>query len=187
MVGGGSVSSHWSGSTGPGLFPSTENGRTIVDSFGHFSANSSSPAVGVRCAVTVGSTYHGTALKFLPGFSTPKKSVAGFHREQEHSLGLPAAWFLCFAIKTHVNSRLVFFQHADSNLRMPLRSLNLRFLIIQFPRYVSIIAKGFLPLFSLQPYSDRHRCNVELLHHKFGDLFLWISLFILCYRQWHPR
>src|SRR6266853_3917581 len=182
MAGGGSVSCHWSGTTGPGLFPSTEYGRTIVHSFGHFSANSSSPAVSVRCAVTVGSANHGTALKFLPGFSTLQKSIARFHREQEHSLDLTAAWFLRFTIKTRVNSRLVFFQHANSNLRMPLRSFNLRFLIVQFPRYISIIAKGFLPLFSLQPYSDRHRCDVELLDHKFGDLFLWISPFVFRYR-----
>src|SRR6266436_269348 len=187
MAGCGSVPCHWSGITGPGLFPIYGIRPNVVDSFGHFSANSSSPAVSVRCAVTVGSANHGAAFKFLPRFSTLQKSVAGFHSEQKHSLDLTAAWFLSLAIETRVNSRLVFFQHANSNLRMPLRSLNLRFLIVQFPRYVSIIAKGFLPLFSLQPYSDRHRCNVELLHHKFGDLFLWIRLLAFCRRQWHPR
>src|SRR6266853_6745963 len=181
MAGGGSISSHWSRITSPRLFPSTEYGRTIVHSFGHFSASSSS-AVSVRSAVTVGSANHGTALKYLPGFSTLQKSIAKFHREQEHSLDLTAALFLRLAIETRVNSRLVFFQHANSHLRMPLRSFNLRFLIVQFPRYVSIIAKGFLPLFSLQPYSDRHRCDVELLDHKFGDLFLWISPFVFRYR-----
>src|SRR6267378_8560906 len=108
MAGGGSVPCHWSGITGPGLFLSTEFGRTIVHSFSHFSANYSSPAVSVRCAVTVGSANHGTALKFLPGFSALQKSIASFHREQEHSLGLTAARFLCFALKTRVNSRLVF-------------------------------------------------------------------------------
>src|SRR5258708_10533286 len=186
MADGGSVPCHWGGITGPGLFPIYGIRPNVVDLFGHFSGNSSSPAVSVRCAVTVGSANHGTALKFLPGFSTLQKSIARFQREQYHSLDWTAAWLLRSTIKTRVNSRLVFFQHADSNLRMPQRSLNLRFLIVQFPRYVSIIAKGFLPLFSLQPDSGRHRCSVELLHHKLGTLFLWISLFILWYRQWHP-
>src|SRR5882762_4841561 len=172
---------------GPGLFPVYGIRPNDCPFVRPFSADSSSPAVSVRCAVTVGSANHGTALKFLPGFSTLQKSVASLHREQEHSLDLAAAWFLRFTIKTRVNSRLVFFQHANSNLRMPLRSLNLRFLNIQSPRYVSIVTKGPLPLFSLKSYSGRHRCNVELLHHKFGDLFLWISLFVLRYRQWHPR
>src|SRR5882762_4556469 len=104
MADGGSVPCHWSEITGPGLFPSTEYGRTIVHSFGHFSANSSSPAVSVRCAVTVGSANHGTALKFLPGFSALQKSIASLHREQEHSLDLAAAWFLRLAIEAHVNS-----------------------------------------------------------------------------------
>src|SRR6267154_3906800 len=103
MADGGSVPCHGSGITGPGLFPSTEYGRTTVHSFGHFSANSSS-AVSVRCAVTVGSSNHGTALKFLPGFSTLQKSIAGFHSEHKHSLVLTAAWFLRLAIETHVNS-----------------------------------------------------------------------------------
>src|SRR5438445_6636931 len=104
MAGGGSVSCQWSGITGPGLFQSTEYGRTIAHSFGHFSANSSSPAVSVRCAVTVGSANHGTALKFLPGFSAFQKSIASLHSEQKHSLDLTAAWFLRPAIETHVNS-----------------------------------------------------------------------------------
>src|SRR6266403_3877660 len=132
MAGGGSVSCHWSGITGPGLFPSTEYGRTIVHSFGHFSANSSSPAVSVRCAVTVGSANHGTALKFFPGFATLQKSVAGFHREQKHSLVLTAAWFLRLVIKTHVNSGFVLFQHADSDLRTALWGLHQCLLLVDF-------------------------------------------------------
>src|SRR6266403_2461087 len=116
MADGGSVPCHWGGITGPGLFPIYGIRPNVVDLFGHFSGNSSSPAVSVRCAVTVGSANHGTALKFFPGFSTLQKSVAGFHREQKHSLVLTAAWFLRLVIKTHVNSRFVFFQHADSNL-----------------------------------------------------------------------
>src|SRR6266403_2977818 len=113
MADGGSVPCHGSGITGPGLFPIYGIRPNVVDSFGHFSANSSSPAVSVRCAVTVGSANHGTALKFLPGFSALQKSIASFHREREHSLGLTAARFLCFALKTRVTSRLVFFQHAN--------------------------------------------------------------------------
>src|SRR5882762_7652930 len=120
---------------GPGLFPVYGIRPNDCPFVRPFSADSSSPAVSVRCAVTVGSSNHGTALKFLPGFSTLQKSIAGFHSEHKHSLVLTTAWFLRLAIKTRVNSRLVFFQHANSNLRMPLRSLNQRFLIVQSPRY----------------------------------------------------
>src|SRR5216684_9336974 len=56
---------------------------------------------------------------------------------------MTAALILRLTTQANVNSRFVFFQDADSNLRTAPRGLDECFFLVNLPRYISVIAERF--------------------------------------------